>query len=1045
MVPEGILLLLFVILTSSFADLLKVKINMLEKTTEEGSSITIPCGYLKQKEQSNLKLLWFKDPYFDTKSEMFNGTIVYSNTKERPQSPDYSNRVEYMTNLTSTMQIKEWIQCDLRITNLQKTDSGNYSFRFIGSEKNKYMSKAMTLTVKDNPCKVHVKPPELENPLKEFEEFTVYCSTFSSCLKYPEWLIHAGQKQEWTSSSLTDMIIETEEEEEGRNVTKLKFNVTWMDDKRILSCRPAQSQDIFQIRNITLSVEYAPKETTAIVSSSVVKEGDYVTLSCTSRGNPNVAFSWLKDEKSLSQDVSNLTLNHVKPKDSGNYSCTATNKHGSMKSNIIIIDVKYGPNYVTVEPLVKVEDLKEGDTLILKCSVQESNPPATQFKWYFKNNVLQQTNNILTIYNIAAGNIGSYHCQAGNALKSVTSKKIQVSVKYSPQNIEIQGNDFVRVNSRLTLTCSAEANPKPVYTWNHINGLSNFPLSSQTGQLNIDNVTIQHAGQYTCDVKNTIGTKSRSINVDVHYPPSKLSLNMKSEVREFEELSIVCTVQSFPKSKITVTRSQYVLRNIQSTRGNITESANYLTVYLNVTESDAGRYKCKAENSEGNLETERHLTVLYAPKNVTASSKGEQTFGSQLTLTCNARAKPAPSSYEWMKRFNGQFKTVGHEQKLHFDSLNISDSGQFICIAINSIGKTRSQSVEIRVKYTPNINIIHNMTDERTWEFTVYLTCSADAYPPATDYKWYRKEDNTTVLSDQQNFTVLPQNPGTYYCTATNSIGKSQSKNIVLFLSSNSLKVFYQIIVPVFLLLMLIAAAMFLIHRTIIKARLDQQSGADNPLCFFPVILSRSSTVANLLLLGSQNNTRGNMSMEDIPDPCHGIRVNPSHPTPHSQDPTQTQDLNPNPRPKSNIHTVYSAIKLPQMKLGKCSPKPQKPEYVDNDSAALNYVTLDFKRQNEPKRAPEGSAVYAMVKNKQLKNSQSEHDYENVSSICAPKRPFINADWESDTSEEDEVNYSTVSCSAKPIVKEPKHNHNFSSSSSDNEDITEYSAIKHKQ
>lgn len=53
-------------------------------------------------------------------------------------------------------------------------------------------------------------------------------------------------------------------------------------------------------------------------------------------------------------------------------------------------------------------------------------------------------------------------------------------------------------------------------------------------------------------------------------------------------------------------------------------------------------------------------------------------------------------------------------------------------------------------------------------------------------------------------------------------------------------------------------------------------------------------------------------------------------------------------------------------------------------------------------------------------------------------------DWESDTSEEDEVNYSTVSCSAKSAVKEPKHKQKsrLNSSSSDDEDGTEYSAIK---
>jgi len=43
---------------------------------------------------------------------------------------------------------------------------------------------------------------------------------------------------------------------------------------------------------------------------------------------------------------------------------------------------------------------------------------------------------------------------------------------------------------------------------------------------------------------------------------------------------------------------------------------------------------------------------------------------------------------------------------------------------------------------------------------------------------------------------------------------------------------------------------------------------------------------------GSQNNTRENLSIDEIPDPCHG-RVEQSQPTHNSQDPTRAQDLNP--------------------------------------------------------------------------------------------------------------------------------------------------------
>ncbi|XP_016120015.1 B-cell receptor CD22-like, partial [Sinocyclocheilus grahami] len=371
----------------------------------------------------------------------------------------------------------------------------------------------------DNPCKLHIEPSELKNPLQESEEFTVRCSTFGSCNLHPEWLIYtSGHKQEWISSLSTDMITVTEEEEGGRKVTKLKLlKVTWKDDNRILSCRPAKSEDSCQIRNITLSVEYAPKETKATVSSEDVKEGDSVTLSCTSTGRPDVSFKWFKKEKTEKvQQVSDLTLISVKPEDSGEYYCEAENKHGAKESNTIQIDVKYGPQGVSLQPLVSVKDLTEGDKLALKCLVQKGNPTVYTFTWYKYPQVQSETSETFIISKVTAEDKGSYQCRADNGIKTAKSDDLWVSVMHSPRNIKIKGVASVKVGTPLTLTCSADSDPPPhMYTWKHKPGLSSVPLSMETGQLYIKKITIQHAGQYTCDVTNTIGTGSHTIKVDV--------------------------------------------------------------------------------------------------------------------------------------------------------------------------------------------------------------------------------------------------------------------------------------------------------------------------------------------------------------------------------------------------------------------------------------------------------------------------------------------------------------------------------------------------
>ncbi|XP_016111719.1 B-cell receptor CD22-like [Sinocyclocheilus grahami] len=492
--------------------------------------------------------------------------------------------------------------------------------------------------------------------------------------------------------------------------------------------------------------------------------------------------------------------------------------------------------------------------------------------------IMSETSETFIISKVTAEDKGSYQCRADNGIKTAKSDDLWISVMHSPRNIKIEGVTSVKVGTPLTLTCSADSDPPPhMYTWKHKPGLSSVPLSMETGQLYIKKMTIQHAGQYTCDVTNTIGTGSHTIKVDVLYPPSNLSLITKKEVREFEVVSIICTVQSCPDSHLTVTGPQGDLKDIQNNRRNSTASANMLTVYMNVSESDAGMYTCKAKNSEGDRETKQELIVLHALKNVSVSSKGEQTFGSELTLTCEAHSKSAPSSYEWKKRFNGQLKTVGHEQILHFYFLEITDSGLYVCIAHNSIGKTESPSVEIKVKYAPNINIVHNMTifTQWNWKLPVCLACSADAYPPATDYKWFIQGDNTKVVSQQQNFTVWPQNPGMYYCTAVNAIGKSRSEHIVLFISSNILMLYHII----FLLLILTGAAIFLIRRFIIKARFDQQSESDpfylfqlipsettSTVCYYGTVSTNSGkqcTDAEVQTIASENKTSKNSQREE--------------------------------------------------------------------------------------------------------------------------------------------------------------------------------------
>lgn len=88
-----------------------------------------------------------------------------------------------------------------------------------------------------------------------------------------------------------------------------------------------------------------------------------------------------------------------------------------------------GPQNVTVQSLVNVEDLKEGDKLTLKCSVQKSNPTVNQFTWYKNSQVQSETSETFIIRNVTAEDKGSYHCQADNGINTAKSDDLSVSVK----------------------------------------------------------------------------------------------------------------------------------------------------------------------------------------------------------------------------------------------------------------------------------------------------------------------------------------------------------------------------------------------------------------------------------------------------------------------------------------------------------------------------------------------------------------------------------------------------------------------------------------
>ncbi|XP_039929497.1 vascular cell adhesion protein 1 isoform X2 [Hirundo rustica] len=84
---------------------------------------------------------------------------------------------------------------------------------------------------------------------------------------------------------------------------------------------------------ITLNVKYGPKNTMiTVIPTAALKEGETVTMKCTSSGNPAPVISWKKKKASgESEKISKnatLTIQNLKSQDLGLYECEAYNQYG---------------------------------------------------------------------------------------------------------------------------------------------------------------------------------------------------------------------------------------------------------------------------------------------------------------------------------------------------------------------------------------------------------------------------------------------------------------------------------------------------------------------------------------------------------------------------------------------------------------------------------------------------------------------------------------------------------------------------------------------
>ncbi|KAH8281577.1 hypothetical protein KR054_001660 [Drosophila jambulina] len=302
-------------------------------------------------------------------------------------------------------------------------------------------------------------------------------------------------------------------------------------------------------------------EFTDVIENITVPAGRNVKLACSVKNLGSYKVAWMHFEQSAILTVHNhvitrnprisvthdkhdkhrtwfLHINNVQEEDKGRYMC---------QINTVTAKTQYGFVKVVVPP--NIDDaltssdviVREGDNVTLRCKAKGSPEPSIKWKRDDGNKiVINKTLEVsdletdsLELERISRLHMGAYLCIASNGVPPSVSKRIKVSVDFSPMVWIPHQLVGIPMGFNITLECFIEANPTSLNYWTRENEqmitesskyktetIPGHPSYKATMRLTIINVESSDYGNYKCVAKNPRGDTDGNIKLYMSSPPT---------------------------------------------------------------------------------------------------------------------------------------------------------------------------------------------------------------------------------------------------------------------------------------------------------------------------------------------------------------------------------------------------------------------------------------------------------------------------------------------------------------------------------------------
>uniref|UniRef100_A0A3B1KGJ5 Neogenin 1a n=1 Tax=Astyanax mexicanus TaxID=7994 RepID=A0A3B1KGJ5_ASTMX len=297
---------------------------------------------------------------------------------------------------------------------------------------------------------------------------------------------------------------------------------------------------------------------------------------------------------------------------------------------------------------------------------------------------------------------GIYQCIASiDSLGMIISRSARLSVAGMPRFSGQPEASSVFLGDSQVLSCEVNPDLVAFIRWEHDKEpvlLDQRVFTLPSGALVISNATEEDAGLYRCVLENAGPTKT-SEEAELTILPETL------EGREFKFLKqpgpvsrvagdsvlLPCVVTGYPAAYVRWMLDDQPVE--ESSDGRVQVLGGGSLQIFNLTEEDAGMYRCLAENMNDSIEAQAELTVQVPPQFL---KRPVSTFAHEATdivFECEVTGSPAPT-IKWVKNGDSvipsDYFRIMKEQNLQVQGLVKSDEGFYQCLAENEAGNIQA-------------------------------------------------------------------------------------------------------------------------------------------------------------------------------------------------------------------------------------------------------------------------------------------------------------------------------------------------------------------